>query len=245
MTIVYDKSFEGFLTLIYKVYYEKLRPQFIKTQMPQSLFSDDIINIETDLELAQKVLKALKEKFTKQNFERILNIFMCDTKEFELYLLEYIMLGFKEQKQLNNINIEAVRYIDTLEKELFRDVHLMYGFTRFEELEDGTLYAKIDNKFNIVYFLGKHFIKRLGDQNFIIHDIKRELAFLKSGEQKSVQKVSSFDIPSYSQDEQKFKKLWSSFFNSVAIESRANKKLQQNMVPLIYRAYMTEFTAEE
>lgn len=241
MIVVYDASFEGFLTLVYKVYYEKLKPMRIEKDTPQTLFLDEIYEIQTDMEQASKVLKALKQKFEKCNFERILNIFMCDTKDYELFLLEYMIIGFKDQKQLQNINISSVEYIHTLEKELFRTVHKMYGFVRFEELEDGTLYSKIDTKFNLVYFLGKHFIKRLNNQNFIIHDIKRELAFVKNAEHKSVQKVSSFDIPTYSADEAKFQKLWKKFFDSVTIESRENKKLQQNWVPLIYRTYMSEF----
>ena len=58
---------------------------------------------------------------------------------------------------------------------------------------------------------------------------------------KGIQNVSSFDMPSYSKDEEKFQKLWKTFFDSVAIESRENKKLQQQMVPLIYREFMNEF----
>ncbi|MDZ7819563.1 MAG: DUF4130 domain-containing protein [Aliarcobacter sp.] len=47
--------------------------------------------------------------------------------------------------------------------------------------------------------------------------------------------------PNYSQNEEKFQKLWKSFFNAVSIKERENKKLQQSQVPLIYRTYMSEF----
>ncbi len=57
--------------------------------------------------------------------------------------------------------------------------HKLTGFIRFEELEDKTLYAKIESKFNVVYFLGRHFLKRFNNQNFIIHDLNRKLAFVK------------------------------------------------------------------
>ena len=53
--------------------------------------------------------------------------------------------------------------------------------------------------------------------------------------------VASFGTPNLSQNEAKFQKLWSSFFSAVSIEERTNKKLQQNLVPLIYRTYMSEF----
>ena len=156
-------------------------------------------------------------------------------------LLEYIIIGFKDFKQLYNINNSCVFYLNSLEKELFRLVHKMYAFIRFEELEDGTLYGKIESKFNVVYFLGKHFLKRFNNQNFIIHDLDRKLAFVKIDEEFSIQEVAYFDEPTYSSNEEKFQKLWKSFFRGVTIKERINLKLQQNLVPLVYRTYMSEF----
>lgn len=241
MTLIYDRSFEGFLTLIYKVYYEKLKPTKILKEKPNEFLFEDCFFIDYEEELSLKVLNALKSKFTKKDFQTILNIFMCDSKEFEIDLLQYIILGFKDKKELYNINHKAIFNIQNLEKELFRHIHKMEGFTRFEELEDSTLYAKIDTKFNIVYFLGKHFFKRLNNQKYIIHDINRKLAFIKNDDFIGIQNISSFEEPILSQNEDKFKKLWSKFFNSVSIESRKNEKCQKNMVPLIYRTYMNEF----
>ncbi|RXJ90851.1 DNA metabolism protein [Arcobacter sp. CECT 8983] len=241
MILVYDKTFEGFLTLVYEVYYEKLQPKEIVSKVPDTLLLDEIVEIKEDKEKSFKVLEAIKKKFPKKCFELILNIFMCDTKEFELELLKYIILGFKDSNELFNINQKEVFYLQNLEKELFRHVHKMYGFTRFEELEDGTLYAKIETKFNVVYFLGKHFLKRLNNQNYIIHDINRKLAFIKNNEYLGVQNIAYFEEPKLSQNEEKFRKLWTTFFEAVAIQTRENRKCQQNFVPLLYRTYMTEF----
>ena len=241
MILVYDGTFEGFLSLVYKVYYEKLKPIKIYKTLPNEMIFEEIKTIETSLVNSIKVLDAIKTKFSKELIEKILNIFMCDSKEFEMALLEYIIIGFKETKQLFNINNSCVFYLNSLEKELFRNVHKMTGFIRFEELEDATLYAKIESKFNIVYFLGKHFLKRFNNQNFIIHDLNRKLAFVKMQNDFSVQEVAFFDEPNYSSNEQKFQKLWKSFFSGVTIKERINSKLQQQMVPLIYRTYMSEF----
>ncbi len=241
MILVYDGTFEGFLSLVYEVYYKKLKPIKIYKTLPNEMIFEEILEIETSSDKATKVLNAIKIKFPKELIEKILNIFMCDSKEFEIALLEYIIIGFKETKQLFNINNSCVFYLNSLEKELFRNVHKMTGFIRFEELEDATLYAKIESKFNVVYFLGKHFLKRFNNQNFIIHDLNRKLAFVKIENDFSVQEVAYFDEPNYSSNEQKFQKLWKSFFSGVTIKERINSKLQQQMVPLIYRTYMSEF----
>ena len=241
MILVYDGTFEGFLSLVYEVYYKKLKPIKIYKTLPNEMIFEEILELNTSKDNAIKVLNAIKRKFPKELIQRILNIFMCDSKEFELYLLEYIIIGFKETKQLYNINNSCVFYLNSLEKELFRNVHKLTGFVRFEELEDGTLYAKVESKFNVVYFLGKHFLKRFNNQNFIIHDLNRKLAFVKIQNDFSVQEVAFFDEPNYSSNEQKFQKLWKSFFSAVTIKERINPKLQTQMVPLLYRTYMSEF----
>ncbi|TLS97075.1 TIGR03915 family putative DNA repair protein, partial [Aliarcobacter cibarius] len=226
MILVYDGTFEGFLSLVYEVYYKKLKPIKIYRTLPNEMIFDDIIKIDTTKEEYEKVLNALKIKFPNEMIEKILNIFMCDSKDFELALLEYIIIGFKESKQLFNINNSCVFYLNSLEKKLFRNVHKMTGFIRFEELEDKTLYAKIESKFNVVYFLGKHFLKRFNNQDFIIHDINRKLAFVKIENDFSIQEVAYFDEPIYSSNEEKFQKLWKSFFKGVTINERTNLKLQ-------------------
>ena len=241
MILVYDGSFEGFLSLVYEVYYKKLKVIKIYKTLPNEIIFEEILEVSTDDEKCQKVLKAIKAKFPKQILEKILNIFMCDTREFELELLEYIKIGFKDIEQLHNINNSSVFYLNNLEKELFKNVHKMYAFVRFQELEDSTLYAKLECKFNVIYFLAKHFLKRFNNQNFIIHDINRKLAFIKIEENYSIQDVAFFDEPIYSSNEEKFQKLWKRFFKGVTIEERLNLKLQQQLVPLIYRTYMSEF----
>ena len=241
MILVYDGTFEGFLSLVYEVYYKKLKPTKIYKTLPNEILFEEILEINSSKESGIKVLNAIKTKFPKEILEKILNIFMCDSKEFEMALLEYIVIGFKDSKQLYNINNSCVFYLNYLEKELFRVTHKLTGFIRFEELEDKTLYAKIESKFNIVYFLGKHFLKRFNNQNFIIHDLNRRIAFVKINETFSIQEVAFFDEPNYSSNEQKFQKLWKSFFSGVTLKERINPKLQRQLVPLLYRTYMNEF----
>lgn len=244
MTLVYDGTFECFLSLVYDVYYQKLKVEKILRFAPKTLFYEDIVTIEYEEQKTQKVLLALQQKFSKKHFETLLNIFLCDAASFEYELLEFIVLGFRDQKELENINNKSVFAIQNLQKEYFRQYHKMSGFLRFEELEDGTLYAKLDTKYNLVYYLGKHFLKRFNNQNYVIHDTKRKLAFVKNEFMTGVQEVADVDLPSYSKDEQKFQKLWRTFFKHVSIDSRENKKVQRQFVPFIYRVYMNEFNSQ-
>jgi len=241
MILLYDGSFEGFLSLVYEVYYEKLQVNSIVKKMPESLLFERFHEVFTDEAKARKVLEAISKHFTKEQQRTLINIVLCDSRAYEMALLEYLRIGFKNQKELRNITNASLFFIQNLEKELLCLVHKMYGFTRFEELEDGTLYAKIETKFNIVPFLGEHFCKRLGNIPFIIHDVKRSLAFVKNDELREIRLIAAFDAPIFSSEEEKFKALWKSFFKAAAVESRYNPKLQQSWVPLLYRTYMSEF----
>lgn len=243
MTITYDGSFEGFLSLVYEVYYQKLNPTEISKKKNQTLFENEQIEIKTDSTKANKVLKAIKNNFDKKNFNTILNIFMCDNQDFELDLLSFIITGFKNQNELYNINNSFVFNLEKIQKELFYTTHKMKGFVRFIELDDSTLYAKIDTKQNVVYFLGKHFFKRLGSEEFIIHDINRKIAFIKNKNFTGIKDIASYEEPTISENEKHFEKLWCNFFEAVSIKERENRKVQQNFVPLLFRTYMTEFNS--
>ncbi len=243
MNVLYDGSFEGFLTLVYDVYYEALNPTSIMKNEPKELLFEPLHVVFTDETKAHKVLLALQKKFSKEHYQRIFHTFLCDSISFEMELLAFIVLGFKEQKTLENITIPAVFKLQSMENELLRLTHKMYGFTRFEELEDGMLYAKIETKFNVLPFLGEHFCKRLGNHAFIIHDVKRSLAFIKDETTKHIKEVASFETPLLSQNETHVRELWKTFFTHVAIENRRNEKLQKSLVPLLYRTYMSEFLA--
>ncbi len=242
MTFVYDGTFEGFLTLIHYSYTHKKSPQKIVRDPHAIDLLDTAETIVTDPAYAKKVFAALKEKFTSKNFNRIFHIFMCDTRDFEKALYDYIVLGFRAQKHLDDINYPSIYYVMKLEREYLRHLHRMYGFVRFEELEDATLYAKIESKFNILPLLGKHFVRRLDGCDFILHDLQRSLAYLQNGEGSVIREVVAFERPKYAPHEEKFQKLWKTFFKAVSIPERKNPKLQRSWVPLLYRKYMTEFS---
>jgi len=244
MIVHYDGSFEGFLTLVYDVYYEKLIISSIVKTEPDTLVFERYHDIMTQLNKASKVLLALKRHFPKQHLQTIFHIFLCDTKPFEMALLYFIQQGFKDTTKLCDITQKELFEINQWEKELLSHVHKMYGFVRFEELDDHTLYAKIETKFNILPFLGEHFCKRLGNILFIIHDVRRSLAFVKNNESREIRSIAFVDTPTYSSEEETFKALWKRFFKAATVENRHNPKLQQSWVPLLYRTYMSEFQDE-
>ena len=116
----------------------------------------------------------------------------------------------------------------------------MHGFLRFAECTGG-LYAHFSPDNDIVDLVAPHFAKRFSGEKFIIHDTKRNLLAVYDG--KSLKTVlNESPVTVYlSTEEEQFRKLWKTYFDSVTIESRKNKRLQDNFLPRRYRKDMTEF----
>ena len=241
MIWLYDGSFEGFLSLVYESYTKKIIPDTISCDDYEPNLLDERIWIETDKAIAHKVRHSLEEKFSKEALQKIKHAFLCDDSKPEGDLLLYIRLGFKSPSSLHDFANPAVYSIDSHERRVLSTLHKMNAYLRFEELEDKTLYARIAPPRNVLPLMGGHFLKRLRGENFIIHDTKRSIALLHQQGETRIARISSYDTPILSSEEEKFRTLWKTFFNRVAIESRINAKLQLSHVPHKYRTYMSEF----
>jgi len=241
MQVVYDGSFEGFLCIVYEYYYTKLRPNTIKKAHNCGLFDGEVYEIQTDLNRAQKVLNGIKKHFTINHYHAILSVFSCDSIDFEKTLFEYIIMGFKDKNTLYNLHVKGVRDVEKWRKAYGRELHRWCGFARFKELDNGVMYTQFEPKFSLLTPLGKHFSKRLGNHEFILHDSLRCLALLYCDGKMSLQNVHEVCAPPLAEHESEVASLWRTFFEHVAIKERLNPSLQQQFVPLRCQQFMNEF----
>lgn len=241
MLWLYDGSFEGFLTAVHRSYTHKCIPEVLTPDTSKLDLLSEPVTIETDLEIAKKVSLSIAQKFPKKLIERVYHVFLCDDVERERDLLLYLRMGFKDLTLLDDLSHPVVYAIEQYQKRIFSTIHKMHAFTRFEMLEDGLLYAKIAPPRNVLPLIGKHFVKRLGAERFIIHDIQRGWIVVYDGKDLQMHEVLDASVPVLHEREKQFQNLWQTFFDTVAIESRKNYKVQRNSVPLLYRGLMTEF----
>jgi len=127
-----------------------------------------------------------------------------------------------------------------LGKRVMGERHRFLGLLRFSDVGH-CLYAAFEPENDILLALSDHFSDRFKNERFIIHDTKRHKAMIcQFGEWV----ITDFDLKEpivYSDGELLFQNLWRQYFTSVGIESRKNKKLQQQFVPLKYRKNIVEF----
>ncbi len=113
---------------------------------------------------------------------------------------------------------------------------------RFREVETGFLYARIEPEADILAFIAPHFVGRVGDRRWMIHDLQRNQAALY--DLKSWRLVKNIELtaePTLSATEHDYAALWQRYFQRHAIAERHNPKLQQKHVPLRYRKHLPEF----
>ena len=119
------------------------------------------------------------------------------------------------------------------------------GFLRFSELKNGVLFSTIHPKNHALPILAEHFTDRFPQENFMIFDETRNLAAVHSAG-KNYMLVDASDlnqdiIHNYSEEEQQFRDLWLTFFDSIAIAARVNPKLQAHNIPKRYWPDAVEF----
>ena len=104
---------------------------------------------------------------------------MSNEKDKEINILKYICEGFEIGPKINNMLTNSYVYkVISMRKRALFECHKLKGLLRFIEVGNNLFYASIHPDNNIIEPLGHHFINRLPNQFFIIHDKYRNLCFL-------------------------------------------------------------------
>lgn len=241
MIYLYDGLFDGFLTCIYEHYYGQKADGIFSEEVYEPCLFEEVIKIETDVIKARKVYNSLLEKLSEEEYWNIFYAFLSNDPNKDCYLLRYLIVAFKMGSKIQCLHAHEATYpIMKLKGLVSRERHRFLGLLRFSDVGH-CLYAPFEPDNDILMSLADHFVDRYKNERFIIHDIKRKKAIISNlGEWL----ITDFELDApvaYSEGELFFQELWKQYFNSVGIESRKNKRLQQQFVPLKYRKNIIEF----
>lgn len=249
-TLIYDATFDGFLTCIFHIY--ELRLQSVSFQksdnVQESLFGSST-EIVTDLQKADRVWKGLKQKSTAIGSLRLYYAFLSEQVHVESLLLVYIQQALRSKVSIeSDFSNEIVLKISQIAKSVGREKHRMEAFVRFKLTKDHVYFANIEPDFDVLPLISNHFEKRYADQKWIIYDLKRhyglfydlnkvDIIYLTLPENFDATKTS---IDYFAVEELEFQTLWQDYFESTNIPSRKNIKLHVQHVPKRYWKYLSE-----
>lgn len=244
MIYVYDGSFYGFLTCVHAHYYSGPADEIYKTGAFIGSIIDESQYIETDVEKAEKVERALKERFSTFGYMELYRTFLADDDKKDCYLLKYILAGFKTGRMIDRLYSQPeVINVRRLSKKVGFEAHRFIGLLRF--VKKGVyLYGKIEPDHDILPLIADHFADRFNSEKIIIHDLKRNQVLIAYEGRWLIEDVHAdidFEMNPMDEKEALLQQLWKGYFEHIGIEGRKNKKLQQQFVPMKYRKHITEF----
>lgn len=253
-----EDSLEGIFTGVYDACASRLGHRNIRlvTGEPDNyeLFSEYIPVTPSD-EKTGKVINTIISRFGLQFYESICQAAMSGEgrhprkmdKADAIY--ETILLALASgdgQKVLLSLGEPCVYRIFELCRATNREACHHLEFLRFSELENGVLFAAIHPKDYILPYLAEHFTDRLPTDNFMIYDEPHRLVAVHKASMKyalvDAKDLDLDKVKRYSDNELEYRRLWLTFFDHIAIDSRRNPHLQMQMIPKRYWADTPELS---
>ncbi|MFK7812627.1 MAG: TIGR03915 family putative DNA repair protein [Maribacter sp.] len=247
--LIYDGSFNGFLTSVFKAFDEQIEVADIQknSEAQRGLFSDTE-TVFTQMELAKRVWNGIQKK-SGNAIKNVYFAFLSENKGIEKILYRYIRKLFSPTDMMQlNFSDDTILRISQLAKSVGREKHRMEAFVRFQLTQDGVYFANIEPDFDVLPLISKHFRSRYADQQWLIYDVKRKYGIfydLNSVEIISLdlQEIHTNSINKnnvFTKEEYNYQDLWNNYFKSTNIKSRINMKLHTQHVPKRYWKYMSE-----
>jgi len=248
--LICEDSLEGVFTAVYQAYAWKFDKDHVFLQIGEEgnlrLFAK-YITVIPEIEKAEKVISTIIRKMGQEVYWDICCMLASKDPEKGQAVYRTIVTALKTgqgREVLSNVKEPYIQKAFELARNVNCEVHHLYGFLRFAELENGMLYAKIGPKNNVATLLAPHFADRFPLENFIIHDVNRQIFVLHPAKKGCVvvtgSECDAFPLPGNSEEEMYFQSLFVKFCHTIAIKERTNLKLQKNMLPLRFQEFMVE-----
>ena len=249
-TVIYNGSFENFLTAVFEVYEYKITEPDIQQEgkANSSLFGDMHIVHENKTK-AERVIKALQQKITPRSFRHFYKTFLSELPGIENVLLRYVQYVMRSVNSVErNFANTDVLMVNQTAKKVDREKHRIKAFIRFQKTKDELYYAIVQPDFNVLPLIANHFKERYADQYWLIYDVRRKyglyydletvtevhITFSEDLNDKSVKENV------YDEEEDLYQSLWQVYFDSVNIKARKNMKLHIQHMPKRYWKYLIE-----
>ncbi len=211
----------------------------------------EYVQVEPDLIRAEKVLKTVRERLGEEAYEMIAYASACphEGKADAIYRMIVLGLHLPDGKKVSGMLTQPdVRLVFELKRKVWHIAHRYMGFVRFRELESGVLLSEIDAEADVLALIAPHFSDRLPLENWLIYDRRRRKAAVHRAGKGHVllEEIDEafMDRLRVSAEDDRYDALWKSFHRAIGIESRTNRQLQMNMLPLKFRTFMNEYQNE-
>lgn len=242
-TFCYDGSLEGFLSAVFDAYAYHCHPACICPGGAVQLgLSQALVDVATDLAHAERVRVGICSHAGVAAYRKVKTGFLSDEEGREDALFSYIVAAMEQGHRVHgNLVLPCVAAVERLAGAVLNERERMYQFLRFEELEGGVFFARINPNANVVPLMMGHFAERFSSRPFVIYDEVHGLAGVCCEGECTMVVTDQLTVPDRSADEAAFQALWKRFYDAVSNEQRYNPDLRRSLVPKRLWRNMTEF----
>ncbi len=181
-TLVYDGSFNGFLTAVFDAFDQKLNVVDIQRngKCQNGLFSGSQI-VFTQVDKAKRVWNGIGNK-SRNALANVYFAFLSEAEALEPKLYSYIQNLMRSPKgSPMDHTQDTVSQLEQLARKVGREKHRMEALTQFQKSQDNIQYALINPDYNVLPLISKHFRSRHPDQSWLIYDLKRAYGIFYDG----------------------------------------------------------------
>lgn len=239
----YDGSWDGLLCCLFETYERKELPQAIYSheETQQSLYP--ALEILTDPNRVQRVKRSMKPKIGAAAAELAEHAFLTCLPQRELWILRFLRLAFRcGPPVMNQLTNPAVHTLNKAVLHLHQEAHQYQGFVRFS-VSDGALWSVIEPKNQVLPLLAPHFCARFCNEAFLIYDKTHDTALVYQNGRHELLPLLAFEPPEPDETEQRYRRLWQTFYDSIAIRDRENLRLRMTHMQKRYWKHLTEMQA--
>ncbi len=242
--LLYNGTFEGLMGTVYHCLSHKIIPYDIKpsNNYEINLFTNYLTLKNNEIK-SSKLIEMITKKVSPLALYIVCNVYLSNDPKKEMIILYFLLNGFKYGEKIVNLrNLNCVSKALKISRYVRREAHRLKGFLRFEELNNGILYAEMAPENNILLLVSKHFKNRLKNEYFIIRDEKRHLISFYDKKNITIIDDRDFDNDKLvkGKKEDEIISMWKCFIKKVAISERKNLRCQMNFMPKKYWKYMVE-----
>ena len=252
MVYVYDGTFDGFLTVVFEIYASKRKPvQIIRERLWQPGFFETPTLIAADVVKSERVWNGIVAKSNKKVTRMFYLAFASELPDVEMTLYYYLEKLFADTTKTFHKNILDDHSFDLFQisRKVSFEIHRFQGFVRFQETSDGLLFAAIEPDHDILSLLAPHFVRRFGNQIWVIYDLRRDKGVLFQKPElieitlsdKQLNTITGEILHSIqSEDENLYRSLWKAYYKAINIPERKNTRLMLRLLPRRYWKYLPE-----
>ena len=240
--ITAEKNFDGLCAALFLSFTERILPDAVtdKTVYQPSLDSE---TFEASA-LKAKTARVASAIFRYGGDSAVgrLKICLLSSDENAFFIaFKYARKLLESRRDISDmLSDKDVTLFDFTVDKVLKEKHRLHGFIRFTVTESGVLYAPISPDNDVTELVAPHFLKRLGDTPFVIHDVRRNRYAISDGKKIFTGTTEKQATVKQSEQEKEFLSLWKRYFKTVNIEERKNLRQQDSYMPRRYRKFMPE-----